>query len=730
MNHRKCERQHRKTIWTLGKCRLALALSAFMCLVLSANALAAGDASMNNAYSKLGYAISDPVVTGNIISINAITAQGQVALTSKTLEESEIYLLTDKNSGLRVTSGAFIDICYNSAGEVIRFKKLFSLNASTWFDTIKYGQELSPVNGEAGQLMAAGWILDKTSNTIVVGDTNSFEETYLLNNGLKVYELNTSTKQIAAKNLADVPVTQKTNGKYSLTKNRQMVVVVFDKNYKQANSAQAIEIYYITPQTSVADKHLLSTYETMSLYSPFPDADYIMNDPRSSGSWTGYTKPFAIVPERLYFLGDFDTANYLLKTDTGLAMLDFGNPGRAYQYYLAIEKLGMDPRDVKYLLISHGHYDHYAAFLEFYQMLCNAGRDPVVYSTKEEVEGYAAYGFPDIGGTLTETAIISTIDKYYEWEKWMDFGGIRIYPMITPGHTVGTGTFLFEVTPKVQQTKPIIFGYMGGIGTVANPSSGFLRNAYVASLRYLQQNVNVDYNLPQHNAHYPMNEIHKASELAHIPFLDAMNRGFEGWYNFMERRQECQVYEEYAVKFKADPRISVTYPDGTVKVMNVQTATPGRVTMEAAGPWKREGGQYTITLVDGGKLLHGFDILENPNPLLNGIYTNEGANLGLGFTVTRDGYVHDPDKWFLQISMHVQDGYTGNITTGQKNGPVESIRGAGWYEINRTKPFNSKAEAEAVLATLKAGTTYTVTMDKNSDILLSANIMDTFKKVQ
>lgn len=97
--------------------------------------------------------------------------------------------------------------------------------------------------------------------------------------------------------------------------------------------------------------------------------------------------------------------------------------------------------------------------------------------------------------------------------------------------------------------------------------------------------------------------------------------------------------------------------------------------------------------------------------------------------ITRDGYVHDPDQWFLQISMHVNDDYQGEFSdlTDATNGPIESVHGDHWYEIIRTEYFDSKEDAERVMAALKNGGTYIVTMDKNSNILLAEDIMDTFR---
>ncbi|MCE1195307.1 MBL fold metallo-hydrolase, partial [bacterium] len=577
-------------------------------------------------------------------------------------------------------------------------------------------------------LVASGWILDKSPNQIVVGDTNRFQETYALDDNVKVYELNTKLKTIAGSSLSNIPVTQKTNGKYSLTANRQMVVAVFDRNYKRADEAKVVEIYYLTPQTVVPAKYLFDEYDTMSQYSYYPDTktEGVVTKP-SSMPWIAYTKPFTIVEDRMYFVGDNDVACYLFKTDTGLALLDYGWPPCGYLYYLSIEKSGFDPRAIKYLLLSHGHGDHYGTVVEFNKMIRNAGGNPQVVQTYEDAKGYDKYGFPAIGATTPDLAVNAITDDFYTWEKWMDFGGVRVYPILTPGHTNGTGSFIFEVTPKGK--APITFGYMGGFGTIHTPDQGYRRAQFVYSLKYLQQNIKVDYSLPQHCAHFPMLELNKAAEKAGISFLDALVKDNDEWVNFLERRLVAQEMEMYRLTLDRGGKIQVKYPDGKVKEFVTQTAAPQLVRNEVGGPWKRAGGEYKITLVDGGKLMHGFNILQNSNPLLNGVYNSNGDNLGDGVIITRDGYMHDPDKWFLQISARVKDGYRGELTnlTGALNGPVESLFGKDWYEILRTVYFDSKEKAQAVLAKLQAGQTYTVTLDKNSNIQMAEDITKIFR---
>lgn len=680
---------------------------------------AADDPKKPIAYSMIGYALNSPEeVSPGKVSINALTAEGSISLTTKKLTQEEVDIIVNSSSSWAIKNGSFIEICYNKAGQVVTINKLYNLTAANcYFDTMKYGAEFSPTkDGNAGNLLAAGWVLDKTEGNIVIGDTNHFEEKYDLSDDVKVYEINTNTNTIDSRELAQLPVTQKTDGEYYKTANRQMAIIVFDSNYLNADSAKVSEIYYLTPQTMVEEKYLIE-YDTMALYSCYPDTESggVLEKPMSR-PWLAYTEPFEIVPDKMYFVGDNDVAIYLFNTKDGLVLLDAGWPNCGYLYWSAIEELGFDPRDIKYILLTHGHADHYGTAYEFEKVLNNAGKDPVVYQTYEDTFGYDIYGYPEIGATLKDLPVRSMTDKYYTWEKWVNFGDVRLKPVFTGGHTPGTSSFIFEVTKN--DGEVVSFGYMGGYGTVNAVKQGYLRLAFVHGLRYLQQNVEVDYSLPQHMAHFPMLEINKAAEKVGIPFLEALTPGNEEWVNFLERRMVMQTSEEYLQKWRENPYTA----DGRPIALS---AIP--VTNEAGGPWKRDEGVYNVTLVDSGKLMHGFNLLQNPNEAFDGVINMYGDNLGDGFQITRDGYMHDPDKWFLQLSLNVDDDYTGVVTgleTG--NGPVEAIRDD-WSEILRTVYFDSKEEAEAVLAMLEKGKTYEVTMDKNSQILVPEDYTQTFR---
>ncbi len=723
----------------------ASALAACICLSALPGALAAepgrvkapgrtemehGPVSTEFASTRLAFAVSDPVTNADdTVTLDVAYADSQGTkherVTPTGMTETDVALITVADNP--VAAGSTIELCYNEQGELINIKNIYSAYMSdlgtVYFDTMKYGAELSPVNGEPGAMLATGWLTAKSGNQITVGDLDLFDETYTLAPDVKVYEFNTDTSTLTARRLSDVPVTQKTDGEFYKTANRQQVMVVFDQNYRNAEQAEVVELYYITPQPTIDEKYLYPA-DHMPIDSFMTENDGKTVAKPTASAWLTATESFAIIPDRLYYVGDNEVAMYLLQADDGtLILLDAGWPPSGYLYWMNIEAMGFDPRDIDYLLLTHGHGDHYGSAAELDTMIKNAGGDPVVYECYEDTYGYDIYGFPEIPGIIEDTPVLNAVDKLYENEKWLEFdGSIRLKTVLTPGHSIGTDSIIFELTNPANG-ELLTLSYLGGYGVNGNTKydpdndptgRGYLRLAFQYGLRYLQQTVEPDYMLPQHTNQYPMLEINKAAEEKGIPFLEAVNRGSYEWVNFLEKRQAVITYEDYYQNWKADPKdefgTEITVTDAELQ------------TIEAAGPYRREGGTYQITLTDGGKIIQGFNRYMNQTDKLSGVENAQGQDVGDGIFILKDSFTHDPDAWYVQVGARVSDGYDGSCA----GGPIESVHD-NWFEILRTERLDSREEAEALLAQLQSGATYTVTLDQSSEIQLADNLTDTFQ---
>jgi len=67
------------------------------------------------------------------------------------------------------------------------------------------------------------------------------------------------------------------------------------------------------------------------------------------------------VMDELYFLGNYWTSAWAVKTSKGIVIVDALDNADEAQHYIedGLKKLKLDPTDIKYVIVSHAHGDHY-----------------------------------------------------------------------------------------------------------------------------------------------------------------------------------------------------------------------------------------------------------------------------------------------------------------------------------------------------------------------------------
>ena len=178
-----------------------------------------------------------------------------------------------------------------------------------------------------------------------------------------------------------------------------------------------------------------------------------------------YIKPFKMADD-LYYVGDKLVCVHLIRTDEGLILLDAGYPCTRHLLMASIIRLGFDPADVRWIILTHAHSDHFGAANEFRNL----------YGTKVALSAADAASiqekpFRAIGAVPTENPPV--IDRTLEDGEIFSFGGKEIRCVLTPGHTLGTMSFFFNVTDG---GKTYLAGQFGGAGVNAIKLPYMLRN--------------------------------------------------------------------------------------------------------------------------------------------------------------------------------------------------------------------------------------------------------------
>lgn len=167
-------------------------------------------------------------------------------------------------------------------------------------------------------------------------------------------------------------------------------------------------------------------------------------------------KPFRIFGN-LYFVGNADVGSYLIDTGDGLILIDTTYPTTRALLVQSIWEAGFNPGAIKYILHTHGHFDHF-------------GGTGLIVS----LSGAKTYlGAPDaeMFRKRPEMALISDV-RYAYLELFtpdvelkdgdvITLGNTRIRAISTPGHTKGVMTYIFDVTAGKETHTA---GLYGGIG--------------------------------------------------------------------------------------------------------------------------------------------------------------------------------------------------------------------------------------------------------------------------
>ena len=718
---------------------------------------------------------------GRVVSVTVLAQDGPRTVTTAAVTAEQAAAIS-----ARLVPGNLVDWLPTAAGSSVAqvpadastaFNVILAKGASSaaQFNLQKYGAAVTRNGNAPGPMVSAGWIYNKTASTITVGDGSivtadqagraydtplkRYEETYTLAPDVKVFNVDTAVyARSAASTLAAVPVTA--DYRYATT-SRQAAYLVFDDNYLNAGTAKVVAIWYFTPQ-SVSDGKPVWDVPTLSTMLADKGTDPASGQPYASINATGVTgapytrstEPFEMVKNTMYYVGDNEVASYLLKADMGTAdtsddkviKIDAGWANSGYQYWKNLELVGVDPRAVTDIWLTHGHGDHYGTVVEQLRMMDNAAKPINLWASKEDVLGVKADlqgNTYDIAGALptTETVNRARTNNFYEYDQWYDYGNVQIMVIWSPGHTPGTTNMLFRVKNPTDG-KFYTFGYHGGYGfnglnspTAAN---GWLRLSFQHGFSYLQNTVDVDFVSPQHTNQFPIVEVYQALKAYNrdpanagrpLTMLDAMrSKVFDSpqvggvnitgeFSNQLEKRRSVASYA-------ASDAANTTYKS-----------------IETSGPFKpgRETGLTNVaaTLLDGGRIIQGFVGPQNKNPLL--------PLLANGVVTSTDNYVNDPTGFYVQVNIDVKDTvYRGFIPQGFSQlspglgttitynaGPVESVHAARGTnhppEVLRTQRLNSLADAQAVLATIAQGRNVTISLNRASEIVVPTTVTDTFR---
>lgn len=261
--------------------------------------------------------------------------------------------------------------------------------------------------------------------------------------------------------------------------------------------------------------------------------------------WKYDIAPFHIA-DNVYYVGNQSVSVHLFDTGDGLLLLDTAYPQTAYLLLESIRNAGFDPQNIRWILHTHAHIDHFGAtrmLTEKYGCKTYMPESDVVYLNEHPEFNWCAE--LDIPYTPPYDTWFHVDHKVKNGDV-LTFGNTTVTAYSAAGHTPGTMAYVFQLPGGLRAAMH------GGIGwnTLTSAYSKKMnldktwRENYIASMNNLAD-LEVDIVLGNHpnQSHTFQKQAAKTNE--NNPFIDKTE-----WNTFIRNTRDSALE-----MFEKDPII-------------------------------------------------------------------------------------------------------------------------------------------------------------------------------
>jgi metallo-beta-lactamase class B len=202
-----------------------------------------------------------------------------------------------------------------------------------------------------------------------------------------------------------------------------------------------------------------------------PELGRWLNDPKAQSvePW----KPF----DNVTFVGACWVSSWAIRTSDGVVLIDTLHEPHVDQLIANLAKAGIDLAEIKYVLITHGHFDHAGGAAKLKPLLPNAkfvmtqtGWDEAEQSATKATQAPGQWSMIPHDIVARNGATITLGDNRF-----------GIYE--TPGHTMGTASYTFGVRDGGLTYRAITIGGLG-LNAIKNAQQV---EAYISSVDRIDQ---------------------------------------------------------------------------------------------------------------------------------------------------------------------------------------------------------------------------------------------------
>jgi metallo-beta-lactamase class B len=185
--------------------------------------------------------------------------------------------------------------------------------------------------------------------------------------------------------------------------------------------------------------------------------------------------------DNVYAIGSIGTVAYVIQSSAGLMMIDaLGSNQVESELLPGLARLGLDPAQVKTILVAHGHADHFGGSAYFQQKF---GSRVYVSAADWNVMETPPRGRGAGPGAAPQAAPPKRDGELRDGES-VTLGDVSVRAVSVPGHTPGSMGFIIPVIDRGERHVAAMFG-----GSWLTP--GLLNdeamNIYIASIAHFRK---------------------------------------------------------------------------------------------------------------------------------------------------------------------------------------------------------------------------------------------------
>jgi metallo-beta-lactamase class B len=259
---------------------------------------------------------------------------------------------------------------------------------------------------------------------------------------------------------------------------------------------------------------------------------------KSNGQYGQYDNAKTVPPfkifDNLYYVGIDWVSSYLITTEDGLILIDALYRNYPAHILQSVKDLGFDPKQIKYIICTHGHYDHCEGADTLKKV--TGARIAMTEVDWQIAEWKVKNDYANVNTRLTRDLVIRDGDS-------LKLGTTIIKFYITPGHTLGTLSLGFPVRDGSNTYNAFM---LGGVGL--NFEGVKQTETYLQSIDRIMKLNNVQVSITNHPD--PGKIFQRARKLQTRqpgdPHPFVAPEDFQNWLKELKRNAEKKLEEEKA----------------------------------------------------------------------------------------------------------------------------------------------------------------------------------------